>query len=265
MYTSNNTKRPTDEVPTVFLHGFSGDGTGLRPFADAYIGKDALCINMPGFGGATAPLEGGCDDIYKYADAVWGTIRGLVLDGPVNLVGHSHGAMVGYVLALQHPDEVKRLDLFCPIAYPRLIPRLTIRTMQLVCSIGISKRAVVRLMASPFMVSLVTRYSFNPLWTDDDKRRITEMRQREAKFYSPIMFDLMKQAMVFGRTMKDTHCEVPTQICHVSDENVAGNKDYLWYKQHANVVKLKEITGGHLCVVANPKRVVDLFMAKETV
>jgi pimeloyl-ACP methyl ester carboxylesterase len=263
MKSTNTTLHSPEIVPTVFLHGFSGEANGLRAFADLYSGPDALCINLPGFGGSTAPSFGKSDDIYTYCDDIWREIRRVVPEGPINLVGHSHGAMVSYVLAVQHPDVIQRLDLFCPVARPQFIPRSLIGLVRLLNSTGVSPDQIIRVGAHPFLVRLVTRYMFHPDWSAEDRQRIIEMRTREAKFYSPIMFDLMQQTVRFAETMKESRCRVPTRICHTSDDNVASPTDYAWYQDHADVVKIKEITGGHLCVVANPSRVVSLFGHEE--
>jgi pimeloyl-ACP methyl ester carboxylesterase len=263
MQALNNTKQSASVIPTIFLHGFSGEKSGLRPFADLYSGKDAICINLPGFGGTAAPETGTSDDIREYCASVWTEIRKVVPDGRVNLVGHSHGTMVGYVLAVGHPDEVARLDLFCPVARPRLLPRLLIGVFHFLQLVKLPVGALVRLGAHPLFVSMVTRYSFRPEWSKEDRQRISQMRLREAQFYSPVMFDLMRQTLQFMKLMKDSYCTVPTQICYVSDENVAGSHDYEWYEAHTAVKKIKEITGGHLCVVAHPARVVELFGREE--
>lgn len=259
MSTTKNISQHAKTIPTVFLHGFSGDGNGLRAFAELYEGKGAICINMPGFGGTKGPSPGKSHDIRMYCAGVWQEIRRVVPAGSVNLVGHSHGAMIGYVLAVQHPAEVARLDLFCPVARPRLIPRLSIKFIELLQMIGLSPERIIRMAAHPALVGLVTRYSFHPDWSAEDRDRITRMRVREARFYSPIMFDLMRQTLQFQEDMADSYCATPTNLCSVSDDNVASATDYEWYANHAAVKKMKMISGGHLCVVANPERVVKLF------
>jgi pimeloyl-ACP methyl ester carboxylesterase len=246
-------------VPTVFLHGFSGDGYGLKPFADLYSGKGAICINMPGFGGSPEPKLGDCDDIYAYCDDVWAAIRREVASGPVKLVGHSHGAMIAYVLAVQHADDIVHLDLFCPVARPRLVPRLSVRFLRMLRGLGLSPGAIIRFVAHPVMVFLVTRYSFQREWTHETRRRIVKMREREAQYYSPVMFGLMEQTLRFADELNATQSTVPTRLCHVSDENIASDDDYVWYAKRTAVEYQKEITGGHLCIVADPARVVKLF------
>ena len=252
-------------IPTVFLHGFSGEGNGLRAFADLYSGPESICINMPGFGGNPAPEDDNNQDIRIYCDAVWTEIRKHVPDGPLNLVGHSHGTMIGYVLATQHPTEINRLDLFCPVARPSIIPRTSVEFIRLLQTMGLSPERIIRIASRPTLVELVTRYTFHPDWTDEDRHRVTQMRLREAQFYSPIMFDLMRQTLQFKKAMGTSYCSVPTNICYASDDNVAGLSDYEWYEDHTAVKKIKEITGGHLCVVANPERVVELFGHEEII
>lgn len=263
MNTTKNMPPLSGVVPTVFLHGFSGEGEGLRTFADLYSGKEAICINMPGFGGTKPPKDDNNQDIRVYCDAVWTEIRKAVPEGRVNLVGHSHGTMIGYVLATQHPTEVARLDLFCPVARPSFVPRTSVEFIRFLQTIGLSPERIIRIASRPALVELVTRYTFHPDWSDEDRHRITQMRLREAQFYSPIMFDLMRQTMQFKKMMENSYCSVPTNIGYVPDDNVAGSSDYEWYEDHTAVQKIQEISGGHLGVVANPKRVVELFGHEE--
>lgn len=248
-----DTKQHPHEVPstTVFLHGFSGDGDGLRAFADAYVGKDAVCIDLPGFGGTPAPTQTS-GDIRAYCEQVWVEIRRHVPSGRVRLVGHSHGAMIGYVLALEHGQDVQRLDLFCPVARPRFLPRLAIRSLHSLRQAGIPATVIIRFVAHPILVSLVTRYSFRPEWSRRVRQQITRMREREARYYSPVMFELMDQTLRFTKDMKGTRVAVPTYLCYALDENVAGDDDFEWYETHAAIQQSIGVDGGHLCVVANP-------------
>lgn len=251
----NDTSSHLVGVPAVFLHGFSGDGDGLHQFAVAYAGEAAICINLPGFGGTPAPKTETHGDIRSYCDDTWKEIRRLIPKGPVRLVGHSHGAMIGFVLASLHADDVVRLDLFCPVARPRFLPRMAIGFLHSLRRIGIPAQMIIHLVAHPILVSLVTRYSYRPEWSNRVRQQISRMREREARYYSPVMFDLMEQTLRFMDDMKDVSIATPTFIGHVTDENVAGDEDFKWYQAHAAVEKTVILTGGHLCVVANPHQV----------
>lgn len=253
---STKSKQPQQVQPssTVFLHGFSGDGEGLRAFADAYVGKGSHCINLPGFGGLDAPDEGS-DDIRRYCKAVWRQVRRVVPEGPVRLVGHSHGAMIGYTLAVEHSDEVSSLELFCPVVRPRFMPRMAIRSLYLLRRTGMPLPFLIKFLAHPILVSMVTRYSFQSDWTAEVKHQIIRMRKREAQYYSPVMFDLMEQTLRFAKDMAETVCAVPLRVFYVTDENVASDDDHQWYVDHAASPASQAMTGGHLCVVAHPNEV----------
>lgn len=255
--------QPLHAVPstTVFLHGFSGDGDGLRPFARAYAGEDAVCIDLPGFGGTPAP-KNTSSDVREYCNLVWDEIRRSVPQGNIRLVGHSHGAMIGYVLALEHSEAIDRLDLFCPVARPRSMPRLAIAFLHFLRRIGIPTTLILRFVAHPILVSLVTRYSFRPEWSQRVRQQITRMREREALHYSPVMFDLMDQTLRFANDMVDSRVTVPTFLCYALDENVAGSTDFEWYETHAAIQQSIGVDGGHLCVVANPSGIAKVALSE---
>ncbi|HWS34037.1 MAG TPA: alpha/beta fold hydrolase [Actinoplanes sp.] len=243
-------------VPVVFLHGFAGQGRGLRRLADLYAGTEAVCLDLPGFGGTAPPPMNDTRSMDEYCTAVWQRIRRLVPAGPVTLIGHSHGAMVGYVLAVRHPDEIAGLELFCPVARPRLIPRLFIRSLLLARALGIPATVLIRLLSHPAAVALVSRYTADRHWSAPERAHIDQMRRDEARFYSPIMFDLMGQTLSFKKVMDDSRCLVPTRIHVASHDNVAGAEDHSWYAHRATSAEVHEFTGGHLAVVADPARVV---------
>lgn len=246
-----------NDLPTVYLHGFSGEGSSLAIFAQNYSGDNSLTINLPGFGGTSVP-EAANDNIYTYCLYVWREIRRVVPEGKIRLVGHSHGTMVGFVLAVQHPDDIESLDLFCPVARPKLIPRI-LSMMINICRHILPTSAVITVLKWQWFVDIVTAYSLRSDWSPEIRQRITAMRRKEAAYYTPVTFDLMAQARQFKKIMKDVHIETPTRICYVSDDNVSGARDHEWYQQHANVEKIVCLTGGHLCVVAEPERIAQVF------
>lgn len=99
-----------ENAPTrvVFLHGLFGRGrnftritAGLEPEAQS------LLVDLPNHGrsGWTAHF-----DYAQMADIVAAHLRSsFAAGGPVDVVGHSMGGKVAMVLALRHPDLVRRL------------------------------------------------------------------------------------------------------------------------------------------------------------
>ncbi|GAB2560349.1 alpha/beta fold hydrolase [Leucobacter ruminantium] len=92
----------------VFLHGLFGRGknfttiaSGLRPELQS------LLVDLPNHG------QSGWTESFDYAemaDLVAAHLRaGFAAEGPVDVVGHSMGGKVAMILALRHPDLVRRL------------------------------------------------------------------------------------------------------------------------------------------------------------
>ncbi|WP_373689262.1 alpha/beta fold hydrolase [Rothia santali] len=92
----------------VFLHGLFGRGknftriaSGLEPEARS------LLVDLPNHGRSEWTES---VDYPEMADAVAAHLReGFAADGPVDVVGHSMGGKVAMVLALRHPELVRRL------------------------------------------------------------------------------------------------------------------------------------------------------------
>ncbi|MGO1539823.1 MAG: alpha/beta fold hydrolase [Leucobacter sp.] len=106
--TSSGDAAASPEHQVVFLHGLFGRGrnfsriaSGLQPEAQS------LLVDLPNHGQSewTASL-----DYFEIADLVADHLReGFASAGPVDVVGHSMGGKVAMILALRHPDLVRRL------------------------------------------------------------------------------------------------------------------------------------------------------------
>lgn len=100
-----------DGPPVLYLHGFErhpGDAPFLRRMAD---GHTVMAPEQPGFGNST-----GFEHIFDVFDLVL-LYRRVVENwdvGPVDVVGHSLGAMFAAELAALCPDLVRRLVLVDP-------------------------------------------------------------------------------------------------------------------------------------------------------
>ncbi|WP_449281338.1 alpha/beta fold hydrolase [Leucobacter sp.] len=92
----------------VFLHGLFGRGKNFTRIASGLLpDAQSLLVDLPNHGrsGWTAHV-----DYVEMADLVAAHLReGFASGGPVDVVGHSMGGKVAMVLALRHPDLVRRL------------------------------------------------------------------------------------------------------------------------------------------------------------
>ena len=99
-----------DDAPVraVFLHGLFGRGKNFTTIAQALAPEvQSLMVDLPNHG------QSGWTERFDYADLadlVAEHLRaGFAAHGPVAVIGHSMGGKVAMVLALRHPDLVRRL------------------------------------------------------------------------------------------------------------------------------------------------------------
>ena len=99
---------PEGSVPVVFLHGLFGRGKNFTGVAGALAPEArSLLVDLPNHGQSawTEHL-----DYPLIADLVADHLRaGFAAHGQVDVVGHSMGGKVAMVLALRHPDLVRKL------------------------------------------------------------------------------------------------------------------------------------------------------------
>lgn len=117
----------------VFLHGLFGRGKNFTSIASGLEPEAlSLLVDLPNHG------QSGWTGHFNYlemADLVADHLRaGFAADGPVDVVGHSMGGKVAMVLALKHPDLVRRLVVIdmAPVAasasrsdFPHLLSALS--------------------------------------------------------------------------------------------------------------------------------------------
>jgi pimeloyl-ACP methyl ester carboxylesterase len=94
----------------VLLHGYGETGDMWAPMAaDLMRDHTVIVPDLRGLGLSSKPATG--FDKKTQAGDVLGVLDALKVAGPVDLVTHDIGNMVGYAFAEQHPDRVKRFVL----------------------------------------------------------------------------------------------------------------------------------------------------------
>jgi len=100
----------------VFCHGLFGQGRNWNGIAKAFVDDHrALLVDLPQHGRSS------WSDHFSYVDVADQVAELLDPDDPVTLVGHSMGGKTAMVLALRHPDLVRRLCVVdvAPVDYGR--------------------------------------------------------------------------------------------------------------------------------------------------
>src|SRR3954452_23723346 len=92
--------------PLLLLHGFGGAAWNFAELVPLLRGRRLIVPDLPGHGGSS-PLP--ATSLAAFADVV-----AAMLEGPVDVVGHSMGGVVALRLAERHPALVRRLVLAAP-------------------------------------------------------------------------------------------------------------------------------------------------------
>jgi 3-oxoadipate enol-lactonase len=92
--------------PLLLVHGFGGAAWNFSELAPLLPGKRLILPDLPGHGGSS-PLP--APTLAGFADML-----AQLLDGPVDVLGHSLGGVVALRLAERHPSLVRRLVLAAP-------------------------------------------------------------------------------------------------------------------------------------------------------
>jgi pimeloyl-ACP methyl ester carboxylesterase len=96
------------EGPSLLLvHGFGGAAWNFTEMQPLLAGRRLIVPDLPGHGGST-PLPAAAT-LRGFADALV-----PLLDGPVDVFGHSLGGVVALRLAERHPELVRRIVLAAP-------------------------------------------------------------------------------------------------------------------------------------------------------
>jgi pimeloyl-ACP methyl ester carboxylesterase/CRP-like cAMP-binding protein len=102
--------QPNRQV-ALLIHGWSSSWYALSPLVPLISQRfNCIAVDLPGYG-QSPPMKH--PSIPAYADLLAGLIE-EVSNGPVVLIGHSMGGMIGMTLSLRHPVLVERMVLLCP-------------------------------------------------------------------------------------------------------------------------------------------------------
>ncbi len=95
---------------TLVLHGNPSTHAQFRALLPLLGDGPLLAYDHPGFGGSDDFVDG-VHSLERSVEVAAGVLDALGLDAPVDLVGHSHGAMVALALAALAPERCARLLL----------------------------------------------------------------------------------------------------------------------------------------------------------
>lgn len=108
----------------ILIHGWSSSSFAMSPLSSLLSQRfHCISVDLPGYG-SSPPFEGKAR-ISRYAELITDLIE-EVSEGPVVLVGHSMGGMIGTTIAIEHPALVERMVLIGPTVTGRLSPMINL-------------------------------------------------------------------------------------------------------------------------------------------
>lgn len=97
----------------ILIHGWSSSSFAMSPLSSLLSQRfHCISVDLPGYGNSP-PFEEETK-IPMYANLMADFIEQISPDGPIVLIGHSMGGMIGVTLSLSHPILVERMVLICP-------------------------------------------------------------------------------------------------------------------------------------------------------
>lgn len=242
-------------MKTIFLHGFSGDGSSLRPFVEAVGLPQSFAIDLPAFGSNARQYE---PTWQGYTEATMATIRDTAGPGPYRLIGHSHGAMVAFALARQFPDDIHQIILICPVASGTNLGRAFLRANSVMRRV-LGDRATLRLHRARPMVDVVTRVGKQPDWPDEAYTRLKYIRRQESARYSGAMLDVLKLIPSFRAQYNDVIITIPSGLIFAYNDLLVSRNDVSWYEHHTLNADMAWCRGGHVAPVIFPAELASII------
>ena len=246
-------------MKTVYLHGFGGTQVGPRAIDRGLQVEDPLFFDLPGFG-ATEDLQPHQMETWRdYATTVIDEInRHIGEQEQFQIVAHSHGSMVAYILAERYPDRIVNMVLLCPLSSGSTPGRLALKTVRSIVKVIGHDRSVVFMKKS---VDLFTVVSWQPNWPKGALKSFIKQRREESKRYSVPMVQLLLKIPEFSKEFDATRVSVPATLVFAKGDMAVSRRDAEWYKNHipsSRVIPHKPI-GGHIMPDIHPHALSQLL------
>jgi pimeloyl-ACP methyl ester carboxylesterase len=255
-----------DSTPVILLHGFPQHAYVWRelmlPLAQH---RHVVALDLRGFGLSDAPRRG-YDTSQRVADVL------AVLDAlgaaRADVVGHDWGAWLGFRLALDHPDRVRRLvsiSMVHPWVLQRhLIPNLWRWWVTALFEIPGAGEWVLRY--RPDITGwLLARDAVHPeVWTAQRRHGYTSPAAEPARaaagrrLHSQLILRDIPRLLV-GRDRRRV-LEAPTLIIGGDDDALLPPSVLTTPRRLAQRVRVRTIPGGHYLVDEAPEQVLGLIL-----
>jgi pimeloyl-ACP methyl ester carboxylesterase len=252
--------------PLLLLHGFPQHWWGwskvLPALAQHY---RVICPDLRGAGWTDAPRTGYASE-QLVADVI-ALLEAMQIDR-ARVMGHDWGALVGFLLCVQHPERVERfVALAVPNPFvriqPRLLPALPRLWFQYAIATPVLGPALLRRGSQPLARHLLENYTADPtaFSASDVELFIAPFREpARARAGSALYRNFI--VPIFGRVLAGRYrrmrLRTPTLIMFGSDDPNMSAEILDGHQRHADDLTVQAVTGAsHFLVDERPDEVVE--------
>jgi pimeloyl-ACP methyl ester carboxylesterase len=253
--------------PLLLVHGWPQNWFAwhelIRPLGED---RRVICPDLRGFGWTDAPPGGYDPEVF--ANDIVALLDALDIDEPVDYVGHDWGGWTGFMLALRHPERVRRL-LALGIIHPFVRPNLG-------AVLGGWRFWYQWLLATPRLGTAALRATIrrNPvllyLGANQDVWGPEELRVYAEQFTEPeraVATRLLYRHASVGlqlqlREYRQMRMETPTLLLFPADDAVQKRIPLGGYEQNAPNMEIEVVPDtSHFIVDERPQLVLDRALA----
>jgi pimeloyl-ACP methyl ester carboxylesterase len=255
--------------PVLLLHGFPQhwwEWRGIIPrLAPHY---RVICADLRGAGWTDAPAEGYTSEQQR-ADVV-ALLDHLGLDR-VRVVAHDWSAIVGFQLAIQHPERIQAyVSLSVPHPWCRFPPAMLrgawrLWFMPVIATPGLGARVLGRRNQPLARYLLETDVAEHAFSAEDREAFLAPLRQPEraragSALYRRVILPEMRR--IATRAYRESRLTVPTRVLYGPADPAIVPEMYSGYEAYADDLTVEPIEGaGHFLADERPDAVADRILA----
>ena len=260
---------PEGGDPVVLVHGWPQHWwiwRGVVPrLVDA--GYRCICLDLRGHGWSEAPPDG--YEKEQFASDILAALDELGVER-FKMIGHDWGAFAGFLMALRAPERMEKL-LALSIIHPwvsrsggpvSFVKQMLGASYQFVIASPVLGKQVVQ--RSPLIKTALSRGSAHGL--PDEVSRVYADRWKEpdraaatVQIYRTLL--LREIGPILGGRYRENRLRVPTLLVYGDRDPVIRGERLRGYEEHADDMRLEEISGGHFLPDEQPAIVADRALA----
>jgi pimeloyl-ACP methyl ester carboxylesterase len=254
-----------DGDPLVLLHGFPEHWWEWRELIGAFAERyRVICPDLRGAGWTDAPRTGYTAE--QLVADVLSLLDELGLESP-RIMAHDWGALVGFLLCLDHPDRVKQyVSLAIPHPFVRFHPQLLAALPRLWFQWAIATPvvgpALLRAGSQPLARYLLTHYTSDPgAWSEADVELFMAPFRDPARAYAGSALYRHFIVPTFQRVLRGAYrrrLQTPTLILYGSEDPNMRPEILGGYEDLADDLVLEPVAGAsHFVAEEQPAFVID--------